>query len=106
MKTGLDKNLEDIPPLKKGTPLDAESLAICELLRVFLKATAAEHNVAPKMIASAAHLEMLALNNDADIPAMKGWRYDLFGKNALRIKNGELVLTIENKRVKAIEKHD
>ncbi len=106
VKTGLDKNLEDIPPLKKGTPLDAESLAICELLRVFLKATAAEHNVAPKMIASAAHLEMLALNNDADIPAMKGWRYDLFGKNALRIKNGELVLTIENKRVKAIEKHD
>lgn len=103
VKTGLSKTIEEIPPLKKGTPLDAESLAICELLRVLLKATAAEHNVAPKMIATAPDLEKLALSDEADIPALKGWRFELFGQKALRIKQGELVLTVKNNKVRAIE---
>ena len=103
IRTGLDKNLDEIPPLKKGAPLDADALAICELLRVLLKAIAAEHNVAPKMIASGNDLEKLAISDEANIPALKGWRYELFGRQALRIKNGELVLTVRDRRVKAVE---
>lgn len=103
VSTGLARKTEDIPPLKKGTPLDAKSLAICELLRVLLKSTAAENSVAPKMIATASDLEKLALSDNADIPALKGWRYELFGEKALRIKRGELVLTVINERVTTLE---
>ena len=103
VKRGKDKDIEDIPPLKKGTPLDAQAMAVCELLRVLLKAVAAKNGVAPKMIATASDLERLALSDTAKIPALKGWRYDLFGKDALRIKHGELLLTVKNQRVQTIE---
>lgn len=103
VERGKAKDPESIPPLKKGTPLDAEAMAICELLRVLLKAIAASNGVAPKMIASTNDLEKLALNDNADIPALKGWRYELFGLPALRIKRGELLLTVKNQRVQTIE---
>lgn len=100
---GQQADIETIPPLKKGTPLDANASAIMELLRVFLKAVAANEGVAPKVIASTADLEKLSLSDNADIPALAGWRYDLFGRDALRIKHGELVLTIKNNKVRAID---
>jgi len=103
VKRGKNKDIEDIPPLKKGTPLDAQAMAVCELLRVLLKAVAAKNGVAPKMIATANDLERLALSDTAKIQALKGWRYDLFGKDALRIKHGELLLTVKNQRVQTIE---
>lgn len=103
VERGKAKDIETIPPLKKGTPLDAEAMAICELLRVLLKAIAAKNGVAPKLIASTNDLEKLALNDNADIPALAGWRYELFGLPALRIKRGELLLTVKNQRVQTIE---
>lgn len=103
VERGKAKDIESIPPLKKGTPLDAEAMAICELLRVLLKAIAAKNGVAPKLIASTNDLEKLALNDNADIPALAGWRYELFGLPALRIKRGELLLTVKNQRVQTIE---
>lgn len=103
VERGKAKDIESIPPLKKGTPLDAEAMAICELLRVLLKAIAAKNGVAPKLIASTNDLEKLALNDNADIPALGGWRYELFGLPALRIKRGELLLTVKNQRVQTIE---
>ncbi len=103
VERGKAKDIETIPPLKKGTPLDAEAMAICELLRVLLKAIAAKNGVAPKLIASTNDLEKLALNDNADIPALNGWRYELFGLPALRIKRGELLLTVKNQRVQTIE---
>jgi len=99
---GKAKELDEIPPLKKGTPLDAQAQAVCELLRVLLKAVAAQNGVAPKMIATTGDLEQLALSDTADIAAMKGWRYELFGKPALAIKRGELVLTVKDQKVQTL----
>ncbi len=103
IERGKAKDLDSIPPLKKGTPLDAQAMAICELLRVLLKAIAANNGVAPKMIASTNDLEKLALSDEADIPALNGWRYELFGLPALRIKRGELLLTVKDQKVQTIE---
>jgi ribonuclease D len=103
VERGKAKDLNSIPPLKKGNPLDAQAVAICELLRVLLKAIAAENGVAPKMIATASDLERLAQSDEADIPALQGWRYDLFGEPALKIKRGELLLTVKDQRVQTIE---
>lgn len=102
VKRGKAKDIESIPHLKKGNQLDAQAVAVCELLRVLLKAVAAENGVAPKMIATASDLEKLAQSDKADIPALHGWRYELFGEPALKIKRGELLLTVKNQRVQTI----
>jgi ribonuclease D len=70
-----------------------------ELLRVLLKACAARHKVAPRLIADSDHLERLAAEDEPDIPALKGWRYELFGAEALRLKRGELALGIDRGEV-------
>jgi ribonuclease D len=55
--------------------------------------------VAPRLIADAEHLERLAAEDEPDIPTLKGWRYELFGAEALRLKRGELALRIEHGEV-------
>jgi len=38
------------------------------------------------------------------VPALSGWRRELFGENALALKRGELALAVEKNRVVAIER--
>jgi ribonuclease D len=80
--------------------------ATVELLRVLLRQVAEKQGVAAKMIATSDELEQLANDDKADIPAMKGWRFELFGAKALQLKHGLLALTVENNRVVTLEYHD
>ena len=84
--------------MTRGAPLSAESTALIELLRVLLKASAARHRVAPRLIASSEDLERIAIEAEPDVPALKGWRRRLFGEDALRLKRGELALTLAERR--------
>jgi ribonuclease D len=77
--------------------------AVVELLKVLLKARAEEANVAPRLIANVAELERIALDAEADTPVLKGWRRDLFGEDALRLRRGELALVLEGSRVRVRE---
>ena len=54
-------------------------MALVDLLRVLLKACAARHKVAPRLIADGDDLERIAVEEAPDVAAMKGWRYELFG---------------------------
>ncbi|HEX6000237.1 MAG TPA: ribonuclease D [Hyphomicrobiaceae bacterium] len=96
---GLKRDPKTLPQLREGTGLPAEKQATVELLRVLLKACAARNKVAPRLIADAEHLERLAAEDEPDIPALKGWRYELFGAEAQRLKRGELALRIERGEV-------
>jgi ribonuclease D len=80
--------------------------ATVELLKVLLRQVAEKQGVAAKMIATTDELEALAADDSADIPALKGWRRDLFGAKALRLKHGHLALTVENNRVVTLEWHE
>jgi ribonuclease D len=95
----LKRDPRTLPPLREGAGLPAEKAATVELLRVLLKACAARSKVAPRLIADAEHLERLAAEDDPDIPALKGWRYELFGAEAQRLKRGDLALRIEKGEV-------
>jgi ribonuclease D len=99
VKRGLKRDPRTLPPLREGTGLPADRQATVELLRVLLKACAARSKVAPRLIADAEHLERLASEDEPDIPALKGWRYELFGAEAQRLKRGELALRIESGEV-------
>jgi ribonuclease D len=82
------------------TELPAAASATVELLRVLLKAVSAELNVAPKLLASADDLEKLAQHDNADIPALRGWRRQFFGEKALALKAGTLALGIKDNEIR------
>lgn len=96
VKRGLGRDLKDLPPLERGDPVPVEAVAILELLKVLLKSVAARHGVAPKIIATTEDLEQIALHRSPDVPALKGWRRELFGEAALKLKSGLLAMKIEN----------
>ena len=103
VKRGLGREPATLPPLDRGTPPPVEALAVLELLKVLLKASAAEHKVATKMIATSEDLERLAVETEPDIHALKGWRRDLFGKRALDLKAGRVALRVNKGAIETVE---
>jgi ribonuclease D len=99
VKLGLARDPNSVPPLHSGTPNQGDAGATIDLLRVLLKAAAQRHGVAPRLIADSDDLERIALENEPNVPAMSGWRRELFGENALRLKRGELALMMSNGEV-------
>ena len=79
------------------------SSAIADMLKLYLKARANEVGVAPRLIAAAADLEALAGEDDPDLPLLKGWRREVFGEEALRIKSGEVALAARPGGVRIVE---
>ncbi|MEO6341113.1 MAG: ribonuclease D [Caulobacteraceae bacterium] len=77
--------------------------AVVELLKVLLKARAEDAGVAAKLIATVADLEKIAGDDGAGVSALTGWRRELFGADALRLKRGELALVLDGARVRVIE---
>ena len=76
--------------------------AIVELLRVLLKQKSEKHQVAQKLIANAADLDAIAIDDEADVAALRGWRKKLFGDDALALKAGRLALSISGDQIKLI----
>ena len=74
-----------------------------ELLKVLLKQKCAEYDVAQKLIATMSDLEEIALSDEADVPALKGWRRDVFGNTALKLKSGKLALRLNQNSVEVLE---
>jgi ribonuclease D len=79
------------------------SAAIADMLRILLKARSEKLGVAAKLIASSADLEALAGEKNPNIPALKGWRRQAFGDDALRMIAGDLALMAGPEGVELIE---
>ena len=77
--------------------------SVVELLKVLLKAKCENRGVAPKLVASAADLEQIAISDKAEVPALSGWRRDLFGEDALKLKRGEIALVLSGAKVEVVE---
>lgn len=72
---------------------------VVDLLKVLLKHVSEEHGVATKLIANTDDLEDIAVSDNAVVPALQGWRRELFGNLALGLKRGELVLGLKGRKV-------
>lgn len=103
VERGLGADPDTLPAISKGKALPPDANAVIDLLRVLLKSTAARHGVATKLIASASDLEKIAVNDEADVPALGGWRRELFGNDAIALKQGKLGLMVENGRIVGID---
>ena len=102
VKLGLARDMKTVPHLNHGQPISAEATAVTELLKVLLKSAAARNRVAPRLIADAEDLERIASEAEPDVAALKGWRRQLFGEDALRLKRGELALTLSGGEVMVV----
>lgn len=77
--------------------------SVVELLKVLLKAKSDNAGVASKLIATVADLEKIALSDNAPVEALTGWRRQLFGEDALKLKRGEIALVLNGPRVEVVE---
>jgi len=103
VRRGLERDQKTLPRLDRFRPA-ANGAAIVELLKVLLRMTAERHGVAAKVIATVDDLDRISADDKADVPAMKGWRRELFCEKALALKHGRLALAIEKGKVVTVDK--
>jgi len=75
---------------------------VVDLMRVLLRLVAEENDVAPRLIADNDDLEAMAADDNAAVPALSGWRAELFGRDALDLKHGRLALTASGTRIERL----
>ncbi len=97
---GMALPLEIAPAAKIKPELPSGIGPLTDLLKVLLKQKCEENHVAQKLVANVNDLERIAADNDADVLALKGWRRNLFGEDALRLKKGEIALSVSEKKVR------
>jgi ribonuclease D len=100
---GLARDMKTLPAIPQSAALSPEKLALVDLLRVLLKAAAAKHRVAPRLIADADDLERIAAEREPDVAALKGWRRQLFGDDAMALKRGDVALCVRDGEVVPVE---
>ena len=88
------------PPPRADRPVGLGPMV--DLLKVLLKMKSETHEVAQKLVANTADLEAIAADDRAQVAALHGWRHEIFGKDALALKHGELALAIEGSKVRLV----
>jgi ribonuclease D len=79
------------------------SPATIDLLKTLLRLRAEAAHVAPRLIANAEDIEKLAAYEDEDVPALHGWRAEVFGRDALALRKGDLAIALENGEAVVVE---
>ncbi len=103
VQRGVDRDPKTLPRFERFRPAQ-NGAATVELLKVLLRMTAESHGVAAKVIATVDELDRIAADDEADVPAMKGWRRELFGDKAIALKHGKLALAVDKGRVVTVDK--
>lgn len=99
---GVNLPKDQCPRIPKKEPLPKGIGPLMDLLKVLLKMRSEENDVAQKLICNSADLEKIAIDSNADVPALKGWRHEVFGKDALSLKEGKIALASEARKIKII----
>ena len=103
VQTGLAVPKNQRPSLPPKPATDRALMPTVELLKVLLKYCCESAGVAQKLLASSDDLEALAADDNADTPVLSGWRYEIYGKQALDLKHGRLGLTLDGERITLLE---
>ena len=101
VKAGMEMRTEDLPKPDQSKDQVQVNPALADLLRVLLKAKSESLGVAPRLIASAADLDAIAAG-DRTVEALRGWRAEAFGADALRLCRGEIALSAKGNEVRGV----
>ncbi len=94
---------EPAPKVELSKALPDSATAVLALLRIILKAQSFKNNIAPSVIADLEDLEKIAMGKYKDTRAMQGWRYEVFGKYAQKLREGKLAITANEGNIILIE---
>lgn len=103
VKRAVDLPKDKLPKVPKVKPASDGNGAAVDLLKVLLKMTSEEHGVAARVIATVDDLEAIAGDSNADVAPLHGWRRDLFGEQALKLKSGDISLRLDGRRVTIVD---
>lgn len=94
---------EELPRLPKPVQMPEGNGAATDILKVLLKLVTEEHGVAAKVVATSDDIEKIAAEGEkANVPALQGWRRELFGQKALDLIEGRIGIRFENRRIQAV----
>jgi ribonuclease D len=102
VKEGLECPRDQMPQMPKEKDRAQVTPALADLLRVLLTPKTENFGVASKLIAPASDLDAIA-SGERDVPALKGWRREVFGGDALRLCEGKIALAAKGKTVAVID---
>ena len=98
----LDGPKDDWPKIARKEPFPKNAQGTLEMLKMLLRINCAEEDVAAKLVADTEDLEAMAMDANPDVAAMHGWRFEVFGKDAMDLKAGRIALRLEKGRVKKV----
>jgi len=90
---------EECPAPPRRRELQPGLAPVVDLLRVLLKAKCETHGVAQKLVAGGDDLEAIASGDDESVKPLHGWRREVFGEDALALRDGSVALALHDRRV-------
>ncbi|WP_424833547.1 ribonuclease D [Ruegeria sp.] len=101
VKRGVNCPPEKMPKVDNSRDKLKVNPALADLLRVLLKSKTESAGVAAKLIASSADLDQIAAG-EREVPAMTGWRFEVFGEDALKLCDGKIALAAKGQTVEVV----
>lgn len=93
----MDADTDTLPKRKRKKSFPPNKAGTLEMLKLLLKIDAAQHDITPRRIADNDDLQEIALKGaKADVPAMKDWRYDIFGSKCVDLMEGRIGLSLQD----------
>src|SRR6056297_3988942 len=105
VEAGLACPADELPKPDRSREKLQVNPALADMLRVLLKAKTEDYGVASKLIASAADLDAISAG-ERDVPALQGWRAEVFGDDALRLCEGRVGLAAQGRSIVTVELPD
>jgi ribonuclease D len=103
VKEGLDAKLPERMPAPQRQRMADPAPAALDLLRTLLRLKAYQYRVAPRLVADTEDLERLAVGDDEGVAALHGWRAEVFGRDAVALREGRLAIALEHGEATVIE---
>ncbi|MEX0328706.1 MAG: ribonuclease D [Ruegeria sp.] len=101
VKKGVNCPPEKLPKIDTSRDKLKVNPALADLLRVLLKSKTESSGVAAKLIATSADLDQIAAG-ERTLPAMSGWRFEVFGEDALKLCDGKIALAAKGQTVRVV----
>ena len=101
VKKGVNCPPDQLPALDNSREKLKVNPALSDLLRVLLKSKTETSGVAAKLIATSSELDQIAAGM-RDVPAMSGWRFEVFGEDAMKLCKGEIALAAKGQTVQVV----